>query len=238
MGARRRPQQAKRRMRLLLVEDDPLLGDGIKEGLIDAGFIVDWLSDGESARSALLAEASFDAVLLDIGLPRLDGLQLLAWMRRTTGSALAGLPVLLLTARDSIDDRIKGLDSGADDYLVKPFALGELAARVRALIRRTHGKSEQLLCWRDVTLDPAAQVVTRQGQRLELTAMEYRLLQLLLTHFPKTLSRAQLEEKLYGWGEASESNTLDVHLSRVRKKLGGEPIRNVRNLGWRLEDTQ
>ncbi|MDR3413568.1 MAG: response regulator transcription factor [Formivibrio sp.] len=179
-------------MRLLLVEDDPLLGDGIKEGLIDAGFVVDWLTDGESARLALITEQSFDVVVLDIGLPRMDGLQLLAWIRRE----VSGLPVLLLTARDSIDDRIKGLDAGADDYLVKPFVLGELAARIRALIRRAHGKTEQLLTWRDVTLNPANQSVTRQGQPLELTAMEYRLLYLLLTQYPHALSRNQLEEKL------------------------------------------
>lgn len=221
-------------MRLLLVEDDPLLGDGIKEGLIDAGFVTDWLSDGESARSALLAETSFDAVVLDIGLPRLDGLQLLAWMRGERRRGIAALPVLLLTARDGIDDRIKGLDAGADDYLVKPFALGELAARIRALIRRANGKNEALLTWRDIALDPGRQSVSRQGQALELTAMEYRLLLLLLTYYPHTLSRAQLEEKLYGWDDGSESNTLDVHLSRLRKKLGGDAIRNVRNLGWRL----
>lgn len=218
-------------MRLLLVEDDPLLGDGIKEGLTDAGFIVDWLTDGESARLALITERTFDAVVLDIGLPRLDGLQLLTWLRRET----TGLPVLLLTARDSIDDRIKGLDAGADDYLIKPFALGELAARIRALIRRTHGKSESLLTWRNVTLNPANQSTTLQGHPLELTAMEYRLLHLLLTHYPHTLSRAQLEEKLYGWDQNAESNTLDVHLSHLRKKLGGDAIRNIRNLGWRLE---
>ncbi|MEO8409592.1 MAG: response regulator [Propionivibrio sp.] len=220
-------------MRLLLVEDDLLLGDGIKEGLFDAGFVVDWLTDGESARSALMTETTFDAVLLDIGLPRLDGLQLLAWIRR----AAKNVPVLLLTARDSIDDRIKGLDSGADDYLVKPFALGELAARVRALIRRAHGKSDQLLTWRDIAMDPANHLVTRRGVALELTAMEHRLLYLLLTHYPHTLSRRQLEEKLYGWNCENESNTLDVHLSNLRRKLGRDAIRNVRNLGWRLEAT-
>jgi len=224
-------QQQNRAMRLLLVEDDPLLGDGIKEGLIDAGFVVDWLTDGESARLALITEQTFDAVVLDIGLPRLDGLQLLAWIRRE----ISGLPVLLLTARDSIDDRIKGLDAGADDYLVKPFVLGELAARIRALIRRAHGKTEQLLSWRDITMNPANQSVSSQGQRLELTAMEYRLLYLLLTHYPHTLSRSQLEEKLYGWDRDTDSNTLDVHLSHLRKKLGGNAIRNERNLGWRLE---
>lgn len=225
-------------MRLLLVEDDRLLGDGIKEGLIDAGYTVDWLSDGESARSALLTQQTFDAVVLDIGLPRLDGLRLLAWMRSAQGGDAAGLPVLLLTARDSIEDRIKGLDCGADDYLVKPFALGELTARLRALIRRTHGKPESLLTWRDVALDPAGQTATRRGMPLDLTAMEFRLLHLLLANYPRTLSRAQLEEKLYGWGDGTESNTLDVHLSHLRKKIGGDAIRNVRNLGWRLEDAR
>jgi len=224
-------------MRLLLVEDDLLLGDGIKEGLIDAGFVVDWLTDGESARSALMTEATFDVVVLDIGLPRLDGLALLAWCRSTASNARA-LPVLLLTARDGIDDRIKGLDAGADDYLVKPFALGELVARIRALVRRAHGKTERLLSWRDVSMNPANQSVTRQGLPLELTAMEYRLLYLLLTHYPHTLSRNQLEEKLYGWDGENESNALDVHFSNLRRKLGRDAIRNVRNLGWRLEETR
>ncbi len=223
-------------MRLLLVEDDRLLGDGIKEGLIDAGYTVDWLTDGESARSALLTQRTFDAVVLDIGLPRLDGLQLLGWMRSAAGGDAARLPVLLLTARDRLEDRIAGLDGGADDYLVKPFALGELKARLRALIRRTHGKPERVLCWRDVELDPAGQTATRQGTPLDLTAMEFRLLHLLLANYPRTLTRAQIEEKLYGWGDAAGSNALDVHLSHLRKKIGGDAIRNVRNLGWRLED--
>ncbi|MCX7205749.1 MAG: response regulator [Proteobacteria bacterium] len=221
-------------MRLLLVEDDALLGDGIAEGLTDAGFVVDWLKDGESARLALMTEHSFDGVVLDIGLPRMDGLQLLAWIRRERGH----LPVLLLTARDSIEDRIKGLDAGADDYLIKPFALGELCARVRALVRRGKGKHDGELCWQDLVLDPAHQSVRQADQMLNLTAMEYRLLHLLMANHPHYLSRPQLEEKLYGWQQDIESNTLDVHLSHLRKKLHNVVIRNARNLGWRLEEKE
>ncbi|MCB5197014.1 response regulator transcription factor [Deefgea salmonis] len=218
-------------MRILLVEDDLLLGEGIQDGLIDAGFVVDWFQDGEAGRSALQTEHSFDLVVLDIAMPRLDGLSLLAWIRRTLGD----LPVLLLTARDSIEDRITGLDAGADDYLVKPFALGELIARLHALLRRAHGRSENSLSWQGIVLDPAHKIASKDGVSLDLTAMEFKLLHLLMANYPHYLSRSQFDEKLYGWQGEIESNTLDVHLSHLRKKLGSEVIRNVRNLGWRLE---
>ncbi|MBM5574182.1 response regulator transcription factor [Deefgea sp. CFH1-16] len=218
-------------MRILLVEDDLLLGEGIQDGLIDAGFVVDWFKDGEAGRTALQTEHSFDLVVLDIAMPRLDGLSLLAWIRRNLGD----LPVLLLTARDSIEDRITGLDAGADDYLVKPFALGELIARLHALLRRAHGRSENSLTWHSIVLDPAHKTASKDGIPLDLTAMEFKLLHLLMANYPHYLSRSQFDEKLYGWQGDIESNTLDVHLSHLRKKLGSEVIRNVRNLGWRLE---
>ncbi|WP_373973699.1 response regulator transcription factor [Chitinibacter sp. SCUT-21] len=219
-------------MRLLLVEDDVLLGEGVQDGLLDAGFAVDWLQDGEAARTALATNLQFDAIVLDIALPRLNGLQLLAWLR--TQPPLKEMPVLLLTARDSIDDRIVGLNAGADDYLVKPFALGELVARIHALLRRAQGRSANDLVWRDLRLDPSKQTVTLHGEPLLLTAMEFRLLHVLLANAPNYLSRAQLDDKLYGWGGDIESNTLDVHLSHLRKKLGSDAIQNMRGLGWRM----
>jgi len=218
-------------MRILLVEDDLLLGEGIQDGLVDTGFVVDWLPDGEAGRSALQTEQSFDLVVLDIAMPRMNGLELLAWIRRHLGD----LPVLLLTARDSVEDRIKGLDAGADDYLIKPFALGELIARIHALLRRAQGRSENSLTWHDIQLDPYHKTASQRGQMLDLTAMEFKLLHLLMANYPHYLSRGQFDEKLYGWQGDIESNTLDVHLSHLRKKLGREVIRNVRNLGWRLE---
>ncbi|WP_027469707.1 response regulator [Deefgea rivuli] len=218
-------------MRILLVEDDQLLGEGIQDGLIDAGFVVDWLQDGEAGRSALQTEQSFDLVVLDIAMPRLSGLDLLAWIRRHLGD----LPVLLLTARDSIEDRIKGLDAGADDYLIKPFALGELVARIHALLRRAQGRSENNLIWQHIRLNPIHKTASKNGEALDLTAMEFKLLHLLMATSPHYLSRSQFDEKLYGWQGEVESNTLDVHLSHLRKKLGNDVIRNVRNLGWRLE---
>ncbi|QLG89052.1 response regulator transcription factor [Chitinibacter bivalviorum] len=219
-------------MRLLLVEDDLLLGEGVQDGLVDAGFAVDWLQDGEAARTALSASNDFDLIVLDIALPRLNGLQLLAWLR----GLQRDIPVLLLTARDGIDDRIVGLNAGADDYLVKPFALGELVARIHALLRRAQGRSGNDLVWRDLRLDPAKQIATLKGEPLVLTAMEFRLLHVLLANSPNYLSRTQLDDKMYGWGGEVESNTLDVHLSHLRKKLGSDAIQNMRGLGWRMGD--
>jgi two-component system, OmpR family, response regulator QseB len=225
-------------MRLLLVEDDLLLGEGVQDGLVDAGFAVDWLQDGEAARSALSTRDEFDALVLDIALPRLNGLQLLAWLRSQSEARLQSLPVLLLTARDGIDDRIIGLNAGADDYLVKPFALGELLARLHALLRRAKGRSANELIWRELRLDPASQLATLKGEPLLLTAMEFRLLHLLLANSPHYLSRNQLDDKIYGWGGEVESNTLDVHLSHLRKKLGSDAIQNMRGLGWRMGDVR
>ena len=221
--------------RILLLEDDALLGDGICEGLFDAGFTVDWLRDGQQGLSALQTEQTFDALILDLGLPGMDGLQLLQRLRSLPGPRQP-LPVLILTARDGLADRIQGLDSGADDYLVKPFALGELAARLRALLRRRHGSSQVSLQHGRLQLDPACKSVLLDGAELTLTAREYQILWLLLRSYPHLLSREQIEERLYGWDGGNESNALEVHLSHLRKKIGQQMIRNVRGLGWRLAD--
>ncbi|MBE9607960.1 response regulator transcription factor [Chitinilyticum piscinae] len=217
-------------MQLLLVEDDALLGDGIKEGLLDAGFVVEWLTDGQNAWHVLSQTHQFDAVVLDINLPRMDGLTLLRQLRGK-GDAV---PVILLTARSEIEQRIEGLNCGADDYLPKPFALGELTARLHALLRRSHGHADATLRWRNLSLNPGKQQVLLDNQHLELTATEYRLLYLLMANAPHYLSRPQLEEKLFGWQSELESNSLDVHLSHLRKKLGNDTIRNQRGLGWRM----
>ncbi|SMC20978.1 two-component system, OmpR family, response regulator [Andreprevotia lacus DSM 23236] len=219
-------------MRILLLEDDPLLGDGVREGLIDAGFSVDWLHDGKAGRTALQAERGFDALVLDLGLPGLPGLEVLRWLRGDPH--YARLPVLVLTARDQISDRIDGLDAGADDYLVKPFALGELVARLHAILRRAQGRAVNLLQWRALAFDPAHLSATLRGEPLALTAMEARVLQQLLQAQPHYLSREQFEARLYGWTQESEGNALDVHLSHLRRKLGADAIENARGLGWRL----
>lgn len=219
-------------MRLLLVEDDALLGEGLLDGLTEAGFLVDWLRDGQSAITALQTQHSFDLMVLDIGLPVLDGLAVLRWLR---GQKIT-LPVLLLTARDAIDDRVAGLNAGADDYLIKPFALTELVARLRVLLRRQQGEPSHQLRWRDFELDVVHQSAAQQGKNLALSAIEFRLLHILLANRPNHLSRTQLEEKLYGWQVEIESNALDVHLSHLRKKLGSDSIINTRNLGWRIGD--
>ncbi|HEY9104673.1 response regulator transcription factor [Chitinimonas sp.] len=217
-------------MHILLVEDDQMIGDAVVQGLQDAGLTVDWLTDGETARLALQTESNFDLLLLDINLPRLSGLNLLQWLREQ-GNAL---PVLIMSARDQIDDRVAGLDGGADDYLVKPFSLAELTARVRALLRRQQQRSHPKLVWRDIELDPARQSVLQGGEPRTLTASEYRLLYMLMSSYPHLLSRRQIEDKLYGWQEGSASNTLEVHLSHLRRKLGADILINVRGLGWRL----
>lgn len=218
-------------MRILLVEDDPLLGDGLETGLRQIGFNVDWMKDGISARAAMSA-APYDAVILDLGLPRLPGLDVLAEWRREGRD----VPVLILTARDGVEDRIKGLNTGADDYLVKPFALGELVARVRALIRRAHGRSTPLLSYGEVTLDPSARKATLRGEPLELTAREFQLLELFLDNRNRVLPRALLEEKLYGWTQELDSNALEVHIHHLRKKLGSQFIRTLRGIGYQLGD--
>lgn len=219
-------------MRLLLVEDDTLLGDGVSAGLRQSGYAVDWVEDGRAAQLAL-ETGSYGLMVLDLGLPRLSGLDLLKWLRGRGDS----MPVLILTARDTVADRVQGLDSGADDYLIKPFDLDELSARVRALLRRHAGRATPLLRHGALVLDPAAHRATHAGQPVELTSREFSLLQLLLSNAGKVLSREQLEQSLYGWNEEVESNAVEVHIHHLRKKFGPGLIRTVRGVGYSIEKT-
>jgi two-component system OmpR family response regulator/two-component system response regulator QseB len=216
-------------MRILLVEDDRLLGDGIRAGLLQAGFAVDWAQDGRAAELALAGEA-YDAVVLDLGLPRLSGMEVLARLR----AARNPVPVLILTARDTVPDRIAGLDAGADDYLVKPFDLGELQARLRALIRRAGSQVEPVLTHGELRLDPAARSVNWQSRPVELSAREFAVLHALLLNAGRVLSKSKLEEKLYGWGEEIESNAVEVFVHHLRRKLSPELIRTVRGVGYMI----
>jgi two-component system response regulator QseB len=216
-------------MRLLLVEDDTMIGEAVRTGLRKQGITADWVQDGAAAKSALSTE-TFDLVLLDLGLPRLDGLQVLKWLRGT-GSKV---PVLILTARDSVHDRIKGLDAGADDYIVKPFDFDELAARVRAVLRRQSGRAENVVEHLGVTLDPASHEVTRTGDAVSLSHREFALLEALLERPGQVLSRAQLEERLYGWGEEVESNAVEVYVHALRRKLGADLVKTVRGVGYTI----
>jgi two-component system response regulator QseB len=216
-------------MRLLLAEDDPMIGAAVERGLRQDGFAVDWVRDGHAAELAL-KEGVHAALLLDLGLPRRQGLEVLSAMRRR-GDAR---PVLILTARDAIADRVAGLDAGADDYLVKPFDLDELAARVRALGRRGAGRAQPKLTHGTLELDPATREVRADGVAVALSPREFALLEALMQRPGAVLSRTQLEERLYGWSEAVESNAIEVHLHGLRRKLGAERIRNVRGVGWTL----
>jgi DNA-binding response OmpR family regulator len=214
-------------MRLLLVEDDALLGDGIKAGLAQGGFSVDWARDGVAADLSLGA-GHYAAVVLDLGLPRLAGLDLLRRMRAAGNK----VPVLILTARDAVEDRIKGLDGGADDYMVKPFDLQELAARLRALIRRSAGEAAPRLRLGEVELDPAARSVAFKGAALDLPSREFALLQALMLNAGRVLTREQLAERLYAWGEEVASNAIDVHIHHLRRKLQPGLIQTVRGVGY------
>ncbi len=216
-------------MRLLIVEDDDILRDGLKVGLALAGFTTDAVGTCEAATAALDSTA-FDAVVLDLMLPDGSGLDILKSLR----SARNQIPVLLLTARDTVADRISGLDSGADDYLGKPFDLDEVAARLRALTRRSNGRSSADLKWGDLMLVPSSQTVEQAGRQVRLSRREFTILQALMSHPGAILSRAQLEDKLYGWQEEVESNTIEVHIHHLRSKLGPGLIETVRGLGYRL----
>lgn len=216
-------------MRILLVEDDRMIAEGVRKALRGEGFAVDWVQDGEAALTAAGSE-TYDLVLLDLGLPKRDGLEVLRALR-ARGNAL---PVLIVTARDAVADRVKGLDAGADDYLVKPFDLDELGARMRALIRRQAGRCESVIRHAGLTLDPAGHQVTLDGAPVALSAREFALLEALLARPGAVLSKAQLEEKMYGWGEEIGSNTVEVYIHALRKKLGADLIRNVRGLGYMI----
>lgn len=216
-------------MRILLVEDDPLLGDGMRAGLRQQGFQVDWVRDGEAAQRELRAQP-YAAAVLDLGLPRMDGIDVLRTVRR----AGVELPILVLTARDAVPDRIRGLDIGADDYVAKPIDLHELGARLRALVRRSHGRPRERLQAQDVVLEPASRTVYRAGVPVTLSTREFDLLHVLMLNAGRVLSREQIEQHLYSWGQEVESNAVEVHVHRLRSKLGSELIRTVRGVGYVL----
>jgi two-component system response regulator QseB len=216
-------------MKILVVEDDPQLGDALATGLRQLQHVVDWFRDGEQAHAAL-ASVPYDAVVLDLGLPGGDGMR---WLRRWRGEA-RGLPVLILTARDGVSDRVAGLDAGADDYLVKPITIDELAARLRAMTRRSAGRAQSIWTHGLLSYDPAGRTVQWNGAAVELTARELMLLEALMAHPGRILSKAQLQEKLYDWGESLESNTLEVHVHHLRRKLARDVIRTVRGVGYAL----
>jgi len=216
-------------MRILLAEDDSLLGDGLRAGLRQLGFLVDWVRDGEAAERELRAQP-YTAAVLDLGLPRKDGLQVLAAIR----AAKITTPVLVLTARDTVPDRILGLDMGADDYVVKPVDLHELAARLRALVRRAHGQPHECLAAQDVVLDPASRTVRKADVPVTLSNREFDLLQAFLLGAGRVLSREQLEQQLYSWGQEVDSNAIEVHIHNLRRKLGNSLIHTVRGVGYTL----
>jgi len=214
-------------MRVLLVEDDPMIGKSVQQGLRQDGHTVDWVRESRAAELAL-ATTSYEMLLLDLGLPGKSGLELLAQLRR----AAHRIPVLVITARDSVADRILGLDSGADDYLVKPFDLDELGARMRAVLRRHAGRADPVIALGNLRMNPATHELTQNGQPIVLSAREFALLQALLEQPGVPLSRARLEERLYGWGEEVESNAIEVYIHSLRRKLGAECIRNIRGVGY------
>lgn len=217
-------------MRILLVEDDPLLGDGLHAGLSHLGFQNDWVRDGAAAEHALASE-QYAAVVLDLGLPRVGGLTVLQRLRANDNR----VPVLILSARDAKEDKLTGLDGGADDYVVKPVDLDELAARLRALIRRASGRASPRLVCGDVELDPAARRAWRAGEPVELSPREFAILELLMESAGRVLSRGQLEASIYGWGEGAESNTVEVYVHYLRKKLGSDFIKTLRGVGYMID---
>jgi two-component system, OmpR family, response regulator QseB len=216
-------------MRVLVVEDDPMIGRAVVSGLHDGGYAADWVRDGAEAELAL-ANGVYDLALLDLGLPRRGGLEILKAVR----GAGKDLPVVIITARDSLEERVRGLDSGADDYLVKPFDLDELLARVRAVLRRRGGRGTPELSYGAITLDPARRRVTFRGADIELSAREFSVLEALLKDPGAVVSREKLEDAVYGWGEEVGSNSIEVHLHHLRRKLAPEIIRNVRGVGYRI----
>lgn len=220
-------------MRLLLVEDDRMIAEPVLDTMRRAGYAVDWAQDGRAADLSL-GNGVYDLVLLDLGLPNKDGIAVLRTYRDAGGAA----PVIILTARDAVDERVRGLDTGADDYLVKPFDLDELAARVRALLRRRTGQTQPVYTHGELTLDPAAHEVTKNGVPVPLVPREFALLRALIEAPNRVHTKAALEEKLYGWGEEVGSNVVEVHVHSLRRKLGAEQIVTVRGVGYRLRRVQ
>jgi DNA-binding response OmpR family regulator len=214
-------------MRLLLVEDDRMIGESLRKALRGSGHAVDWVRDGRAADAALSSER-FDLLLLDLGLPQRDGIEVLRALRARGDRT----PVIVVTARDTLASRVAGLDEGADDYVVKPFELDELLARIRAVARRHAGRAEPALAVENVTLDPSTREVTRDGVPLSLSAREYAVLEALMLRPGAILSRAQLEDRLYGWGEELESNAISVYVHQLRRKLGEGFIHTVRGVGY------
>jgi DNA-binding response OmpR family regulator len=214
-------------MRLLLVEDDHMIGESLRKALRQSGFAVDWVRDGRAAEGSVASER-FDLVLLDLGLPQRDGMEVLAAMRARGDRT----PVIVVTARDALASRVRGLDAGADDYIVKPFELDELLARIRAVVRREAGRAAPALEVGDVTLDPATRQVAQRGAPVALSAREYAVLEALMLRPGAILSRAQLEDRLYGWGEELESNAISVYVHQLRRKLGDGFIHTVRGVGY------
>ncbi|WP_316183059.1 response regulator transcription factor [Bradyrhizobium sp. SZCCHNRI1009] len=217
-------------MRVLLVEDDAMIGAAVSQALKDAAYAVDWVRDGELAIDAVRSE-TYDIALLDLGLPEIDGLEILRKVR----SGGARLPVIILTARDALDDRIRGLDLGADDYLVKPFEIGELLARMRAVTRREGSGAAPILTNGKLQLDPATREASYFEEKAVLSAREFALLRALLARPGTILSRSELEGHIYGWSEEVESNAVEFLIHAVRKKLGNTSIRNVRGVGWMVD---
>jgi len=216
-------------MRILLAEDDPMLGDGLRAGLRQQGFQVDWVRDGVAAEREITG-GDYQAAVLDLGLPLKDGLDVLQALRARKITT----PVLVLTARDAVPDRIKGLDMGADDYVLKPIDLYELGARLRSLVRRAHGQTQEVLACGDVQMSPAARTVTLGTQAVALSNREFDLLHVLLLNVGRVLSREQLEQQLYSWGHEVESNAVEVHIHHLRKKLRADLIQTVRGIGYTL----
>lgn len=218
-------------MRVLLVEDDKMIGESLQFALRKSGYSIDWAEDGETAALSLQNQ-DYDLLLLDLGLPRFSGIELLERLRAKKNA----VPVLILTARDSIDDRVRGLDAGADDYLIKPFALEELEARIRVLLRRRAGRAEAEIAHGALRINPATHQLNYKNKQFILSAKEFALLSALLEKPGAVQSRAQLEERLYGWNEEVESNAVEVHIHNLRKKLGNEIIRNIRGVGYVIGD--
>jgi two-component system response regulator QseB len=214
-------------MRVLVVEDDRMIAKGLHTALEQDGYAVDGVSDGRSAAEALRS-SRFDVVLLDLGLPERDGLQVLRELR-SRGDAT---PVIIVTARDDVQNRIQGLDAGADDYIVKPFDLDEVAARMRSVLRRAAGRGDPCIRHRGITLDPVSHAVERDGEPVVLSAHEFAVLEALLQRPGSVLSRAQLEDRLYGWSEGIESNAIEVYVHGLRRKLGNDAIRTLRGVGY------
>lgn len=217
-------------MRLLLVEDDELLGDAVKTGLNQFSFVVDWVKNGETALSVLKTD-SFELIILDLSLPKLSGIKVLEALRDSRNTT----PVIILTAQESIDSKVEVLNRGADDYMIKPFDLNELVARIRALTRRSQGRAETVLHYRNITLNPAAHSVSVDGNLINVPRREFALLQKLLENSGHVLSRDQLMQSLYGWDEDVDSNALEVHIHNLRKKLNASFIRTIRGIGYMAE---